>query len=52
MTGGGSGGCTVNLVRSDAVERFQSQITEGYQRATGIMPAAYVCSAADGAGTW
>ncbi len=52
MTGGGFGGCTVNLVRSDAVERFQSHITEGYKRATGIILAAYVCSAADGAGAW
>jgi len=52
MTGGGFGGCTVNLVRSDAVERFQTQITEGYKRVSGIIPAVYVCSAADGAGPW
>jgi len=49
MTGGGFGGCTVNLVRSDAVERLQTQIAEGYARATGIIPALYVCSAAEGA---
>jgi galactokinase len=51
MTGGGFGGCTVNLVRSDAVERLQTQIAEGYARATGIIPALYVCSAGEGAGT-
>jgi galactokinase len=50
MTGGGFGGCTVNLVRSDAVEQFQAKIAEGYARATGIIPALYVCSAAEGAG--
>ena len=50
MTGGGFGGCTVNLVRSDAVERLQAQIAEGYARATGIIPALYVCSVAEGAG--
>jgi galactokinase len=50
MTGGGFGGCTVNLVRSDAVERLQGKIGEGYARATGIIPALYLCSAAQGAG--
>jgi galactokinase len=50
MTGGGFGGCTVNLVRSDAVERLQAKIGEGYARATGIIPALYLCSAAEGAG--
>ena len=50
MTGGGFGGCTVNPVRSDAVERLQAQIAEGYARATGIIPALYVCSVAEGAG--
>jgi galactokinase len=52
MTGGGFGGCTVNLVRSDAVECFQSKIAEGYARATGMIPAVYACLAAEGAGTW
>jgi len=50
LTGGGFGGCTVNLVRSEAVERLQARIAEGYARATGIIPALYVCSAAEGAG--
>jgi len=52
MTGGGFGGCTVNLVRSDAVEQFQAKIAEGYARATGMVPAVYACSAAEGAGAW
>jgi galactokinase len=50
MTGGGFGGCTVNLVRSDAVTHFRSLIAERYARATGYTPEIYVCKAADGAG--
>jgi len=48
MTGGGFGGCTINLVRSDKVELFQSKVSEGYGRATGRRPEIYVCTAADG----
>jgi galactokinase len=50
MTGGGFGGCTVNLVATDAVEEFGRYMTEGYKKATERVPAIYVCSAADGAG--
>jgi galactokinase len=50
MTGGGFGGCTVNLVRAEAAEQFQLEIRRGYESATGIVPDVYVCSAADGAG--
>jgi galactokinase len=50
MTGGGFGGCTVNLVNADDVERFGQEIAERYQRTTGIELEVYVCSAADGAG--
>lgn len=52
MTGGGFGGCTVNLVRSDAIDHFQSRITEEYEKATRKTPDVYVCSAAPGAGAW
>jgi galactokinase len=48
MTGGGFGGCTVNIVRADAVERFQSQITEAYEKETGKILDVYVCSTAKG----
>ena len=50
MTGGGFGGCTVNLVNAEAVERFGQEIAERYERTTGIEPEVYVCSTADGAG--
>jgi len=48
MTGGGFGGCTINLVQSDRVEAFQSKVAEGYERATGRRPEIYVCTAVDG----
>jgi galactokinase len=50
MTGGGFGGCTVNLVREDAVEDFRAKIAEGYEKATGKDPEIYACTAAEGAG--
>ncbi len=50
MTGGGFGGCTVNLVKAADAPRFAAQIAERYQAATGIKPDVYVCSAANGAG--
>lgn len=49
MTGGGFGGCTVNLVREENARAFSSQISERYQRETGITPQIYLCSAEDGA---
>ncbi len=49
MTGGGFGGCTVNLVKTDSAEKFAEQIAERYQAATGIKADIYVCSAANGA---
>jgi galactokinase len=52
MTGGGFGGCTVNLVRSDAVDRVQQRITGAYEKTTGKTPDLWVCSAAQGAGAW
>jgi galactokinase len=50
MTGGGFGGCTVNLVDADAVEEFKATVARGYNGATGLHPEIYVCTAADGAG--
>ena len=49
MTGGGFGGCTINLVNADRVAQFEESITRGYQQATGISPQIIVCSAAGGA---
>ncbi|MGB7925764.1 MAG: galactokinase [Pyrinomonadaceae bacterium] len=41
MTGGGFGGCTVNLVRRAAVEEFREVIRREYSRVTNIDPAIY-----------
>lgn len=50
MTGGGFGGCTVNLVNAENVEEFRRTVAQGYTEATGLAPEIYVCSAAAGAG--
>jgi len=50
MTGGGFGGCTVNLVREESAEDFAKQIAGRYRQATGIDPQVYLCTAEDGAG--
>ena len=49
MTGGGFGGCTVNLVKTANAEGFAEQISQRYQAAIGIKPDVYVCAAANGA---
>ena len=49
MTGGGFGGCTVNLVESGDAEAFRESIAERYRERTGISPEIYVCASADGA---
>ena len=49
MTGGGFGGCTVNLVESGQTESFAQQIAERYQQKTGIASDIFICSPADGA---
>jgi galactokinase len=50
MTGGGFGGCTVNLVREESAGNFAKQIAERYSHATGIKPQVYLCTAEAGAG--
>ena len=49
MTGGGFGGCTINLVAVEAVGEFTQTIRNGYAQATGKKSEVYICSAADGA---
>lgn len=49
MTGGGFGGCTVNLVREENASDFAAQIAERYHQATGIIPQIYPCHADNGA---
>jgi galactokinase len=49
MTGGGFGGCTINLVQQSHVERFRENVAAGYEKGTGRAPEIYISSAADGA---
>jgi galactokinase len=49
LTGGGFGGCTVNLVEVAHVPGFEERIKAGYQAAYGIVPRVYRCAPAGGA---
>lgn len=48
LTGGGWGGCTVSLVRADAIERFCGTVATIYEHEIGYPPDIYVCTASDG----
>ncbi|MDQ2936777.1 MAG: galactokinase [Acidobacteriota bacterium] len=48
MTGGGFGGCTVNLVRREVVKSFSQHVGHSYERKTAITPTIYVVEAGDG----
>jgi galactokinase len=49
MTGGGFGGCTINLVDSEHVENFKRTVGQGYEHFTGLKPEIYDCEASKGA---
>ncbi len=49
MTGGGFGGCTINLVRRRFLDTFRETITRGYNAATQNNLSIYVAEASDGA---
>lgn len=50
MTGGGFGGCTVTMLRPDAVDRFTEKIAKSYRERFGVEPAIYPCRPSAGAG--
>ena len=49
LTGGGFGGCTVNLVEREALPLLRDVVLGEYQRRTGRQPRLFVSAAADGA---
>jgi len=49
MTGGGFGGCTVTLVRSDRVDHIAETLDREYRRRTGRIPSWFVSRPARGA---
>ena len=48
MTGGGFGGCTVSLVRTDKVEAFKSFVMQQYNVQTGFNAVCYDAEISDG----
>jgi galactokinase len=50
MTGGGFGGCTVNLVRPDGLEQLREAVLGQYTSATGLTPTVFPLEAVAGAG--
>jgi galactokinase len=49
MTGGGFGGCTVNLVRRNSLAEFRETVEREYNRATGLRATIIVSESSDGA---
>ena len=49
MTGGGFGGCTVNLVAGDSASAFVEAVTAAYRKAFDIEAEAYIVGIGDGA---
>lgn len=49
MTGGGFGGCTVSLVKDEAIDKFIEKVGAAYEAKTGIKPEFYVAEIGDGA---
>ena len=49
ITGGGFGGCTVSIVKNDAVDHFVSNIQAAYQEKVGHEAEVYVVDIGDGA---
>jgi galactokinase len=49
LTGGGFGGCTINLVEQSQAPAFAKALAERYATRTGITPEIHICHASDGA---
>ena len=48
MTGGGFAGCTVSIVRDEAIPAFEKNVAAAYTEKIGYAPSFYVASIADG----
>lgn len=48
ITGGGFGGCTVSIVKDEAIDNFKKVLTEKYMEKCGLTPEFYVVSIGDG----
>jgi galactokinase len=50
MTGGGFGGCTINLVEAAHAGEVRQGLEQGYEARTGLRPTILICETSDGAG--
>lgn len=48
MMGGGFGGCTINLVKEEAIEKLVTEISSNYSEAMNLPLTAYIASIEDG----
>jgi galactokinase len=48
MMGGGFGGCTINIVKVDALDAFVKQMEQAYQQQFGIQLKTYIAEIVDG----
>ena len=49
ITGGGFGGCSVNVIQAEAAEQFVATLRREYVAKTGIAADCFVCTPSDGA---
>ncbi len=49
ITGGGFGGCTVSIVKDEAIETFKETLTKAYKEKFSLTPEFYVIDAGEGA---
>lgn len=49
MTGGGFGGCTVSLVKDEAIDTFKEKVGKAYTERTGLVADFYIAEIGDGA---
>ena len=49
LTGGGFGGCTINLVEQSQAKAFAKELGKRYAAKTGIQPQIHICHASGGA---
>ena len=52
ITGGGFGGCTVSIVKDEAIDDFIKNVGEAYKKRIGYAADFYVVEIGDGAGIW
>lgn len=48
MTGGGFGGCTINIIKEEAIDPLVADLSKRYKEAMGLELTAYIAQTADG----